>query len=301
MNEPGRASTGISDWIPGARLDAGVRRKAPARGAKHEGSAPGGDRGPRRSWGGGLAAAIAVGVVVFGGVFIGLLASGGESGGGATVEPEEASTAEEPRSEPRPDERRVPLVAELTNLTPGEASVLAVVARARDRRTDAIEGREEDGAQEPSHSLLPIDSDDRYRYFRRVGAVAVILTELGDIAERTSSFTTADGLAAQVRPQLDRLSIIIARLSLGPYLPSRRLSMLVTAATLRLGSLSAGDFRPENAAQLRRLSLQLGELGRSITADLERAADVASGRDFATAAGILEEVDRKLDEIAPPP
>lgn len=300
MNEPERASSGISDWIPEARLDAGIRTQTSAQGQKQEGSDPGGDGGPRRSWGRPALAAIAVGVAVSGGTFIGLLASGGENGGGSTVEPEALLDTERRPGEPRPDERRVPLVAELTNLTPGEASVLAAVARARDRRTDASEGREEDGAQEPSNSLLPIDSDDRYRYLRRVGAVAVTLAELGDLAKRTRPFATADGLAAQVRPRLDRLSLIIARLSTGPYLRSRRLSVLVTAATLRLGSLAAGDFRPENAAQLRRLSLQLGKLGRSIAADLERAADLASGLDFTSAARLLADVDRKLGEIAPP-
>ena len=249
-----------------------------------------------------MIAAAAVGLAVLGGISSGLLVSaddsGGDSGGDSTVQSQEPVDTETLQDESRPDERRVPLVAELTNLTVGEAWVLAVAAQARDQRTDARQGREEDGAREPSQSLLPIDTDDRYRYFRRVGAVAVVLAELGDIADRTRPFATADGVAAQVRPHLDRLLVIIARLNLGPYLRSRRLSELVTRVTLRLGTLAAGDFRPESAAELRTVSERLGVLGGAIAADLESAAALASRRDYPASRRLLAGVDRKLGELA---
>ena len=299
MREPESAPSGSSDWIPEACLDAGIQVGAPPSRAQKNGSKSGGDGVPPRSRGKAVIAAIAVGVAVVGGTSIGVLASGGDGdGGGDTAEYQEPATTASDQDEPRLDERRVPLVARLTTLTPGEASVLAAAALERDRRTDARAGRADDGAREPSNSLLPIDSDDRYRYLRRAGAVAAVLTEFGDIADRAGPFDTADGAAARVRKQLDRLSIIIARLNLGPYLRSRRLSRLVTITALQLGTLAAGDFRPEAAARLRRATERLGVLGRTIAADLERGAAFASKQDFPAARRLLADVDRRLGELA---
>ena len=297
MKEPEGASRAVSDWIPDARLDAPAPAEAQLVEPVAERTPSERGRARPRSRRSRAITAAMVGGATIGGIVIGLLASGGGTGGDTGVS-EGSLSVEQVGGALRPDEARAPIVARLTSLDIPEASLLAAAARPRDERGDARLGRGEDVAGQSSLGLLPIDSGDRYRYLRRVGAVAVVLAELGELAAQATAGGSADVVAAGARATVDRLSLIIARMNLSPYLRSQRLSTLVTIAIVQLSLLAAGDLDPGGSARLRRLSERLGTLGRSLVADLERASAAASAGDARTARKWLTEADRTLGQLA---
>ena len=303
MTGPQGAPSTVSGWIPEARLDAPARVEplpkstpGPQRPTPDRPARPSRGRRP-------IILAAVVGLAVIAGAAIGVVAVGGgeaqpESAGGGGVEASPLTGPQTSASIPAlAQQGRVPVVDRLTSLGASEASLLAAVAELRDERVAARAA----GVESPAATTLsrvPYASSVRYQYLRRVGAVAVLLDGLDELDVRAARAGTTDRATSRVRTQVDRLSLVIARLNLSSYQPAQRLSDLVTAAILRLGPLAAGDLSPRSSAQLRRLNARLGALGRAIRADLGRAATAATLGDGRSARRLLGRVDRNLTKIA---
>ena len=250
----------------------------------------------------------AVVLAVVGGVGIGLLANGGDGGGDGGARGDGPATEGEPVTEgeratqvtlgdlisaPR---LRVPIVGRAATLGPSEAALLAAAAQARDARADAKAQRDEPVPGEASLSLAPISSGDRYRYLRRIGAVAVILEELGENARRLRSSATLELAVPQLRRQLDRLAGMVGALNVSPYLRSQRLHTLIEVTIARLNGLVNSD-RPD---LLRRLGGRLQRIGQDLDDELESAAAAARAGDQVSARRLLASADRRLGDIAAP-